>query len=318
MKYSLRTSDIPLVVDTSHHNLVENLFQPALRAAVKYDRGVGFFSAGWLRINAKGMSTFASNGGRARWITSPILSDSDWHSLLEGVQARSDDALKLAMQKNVTELEEQLAQDTLSTLAWLVADNVLDFKLALPRNKLVGGEFHAKFGIFTDEAGDQVCFNGSYNDSIQGTLNYETIHVFHGWETSTAGYVTSFESRFDRLWNNQDPNVQVFDLPEAARAQILKLRTCDRPYLFTAKIGNPLSLQSLTSTPQVPASVEIRDYQEEAIAAWFGHECQGLLEMATGTGKTITSLAASVKLFERRTISRRCYCALSAFGRPME
>ena len=299
MKYSLRTSDIPLVVDTSHHNLVENLFQPALRAAVKYDRGVGFFSAGWLRINAKGMSTFASNGGQARWITSPILSDGDWHSLLEGVQARSDNALKLAMQKNIAELEEQLARDTLSTLAWLVADNILDFKLALPRDKLSGGEFHAKFGIFTDEAGDQVCFNGSYNDSIQGTLNYETIHVFHGWETPTAGYVTSFESRFDRLWNNKDSNVQVFDLPEAARAQILKLRTYDRPYLFTAKVGDPLSIQNLAATPQVPASVKIRDYQEEAIAAWFEHDCQGLLEMATGTGKTITSLAASVKLFER-------------------
>jgi superfamily II DNA or RNA helicase len=35
----------------------------------------------------------------------------------------------------------------------------------------------------------------------------------------------------------------------------------------------------------------------EALEAWFAEECRGLLEMATGTGKTITSLAASVRLY---------------------
>ncbi|MEZ4662777.1 MAG: DEAD/DEAH box helicase family protein [Caldilineaceae bacterium] len=43
----------------------------------------------------------------------------------------------------------------------------------------------------------------------------------------------------------------------------------------------------------------MRSYQNQAIDAWFAHECQGLLEMATGTGKTITALAASIRLFEQ-------------------
>jgi superfamily II DNA or RNA helicase len=49
----------------------------------------------------------------------------------------------------------------------------------------------------------------------------------------------------------------------------------------------------------MPSNTALRTYQNEAIEAWFAHKCQGLLEMATGTGKTITALAASVHLYQR-------------------
>jgi superfamily II DNA or RNA helicase len=43
----------------------------------------------------------------------------------------------------------------------------------------------------------------------------------------------------------------------------------------------------------------LRDYQKQAVQAWFDCGCKGMLEMATGTGKTITSLAASARLYGR-------------------
>jgi superfamily II DNA or RNA helicase len=49
----------------------------------------------------------------------------------------------------------------------------------------------------------------------------------------------------------------------------------------------------------LPEDLTLRPYQIEAIEAWFAHDCRGLLEMATGTGKTITALAGSTRLFER-------------------
>ena len=51
--------------------------------------------------------------------------------------------------------------------------------------------------------------------------------------------------------------------------------------------------------PVLPENLKLRDYQTEAVDAWFDYKCQGFLEMATGSGKTITSLAASVRLFEQ-------------------
>jgi superfamily II DNA or RNA helicase len=49
----------------------------------------------------------------------------------------------------------------------------------------------------------------------------------------------------------------------------------------------------------IPSTTTLRNYQIDAIEAWLAHQCQGLLEMATGTGKTVTALAASVQLYER-------------------
>lgn len=301
-------SEIPFppILDTSSGDIIRDFFNPALAASVRYDRGVGFFSAAWLRLAAKGMAEFAANNGLARWVTSPILSESDWEAMLEGSAARLDETLKIAMEVNLQSLKSSLEKDTLSALAWMVADGILDFKLALPRNKLEQGEFHDKFGIFTDDTGNQVSFNGSYNDSIQGTRNYESIKIFCSWHPVLALLVNADNKRFERLWNNDDPNVQVFDLPEAARACIVKLRTQERPYpeptwnqlpLFTDE-KNAIPAYGIIQ-PYMPADLTLREYQEQAIDEWFAHDCRGLLEMATGTGKTKTALSASVRLYER-------------------
>ena len=252
------------------------------------------------------MTAFARNGGRARWVTSPILSQEDWEALQIGQAARDDAVLRRAIERSLGDLERALAQETLSVLAWLIADGILDFKLALPRNKLEHGEFHDKFGVFTDAGGHQVSFNGSYNDSIQGTLNYESIKIFCSWQTAFADIVQADIERFEQLWHNLDPNVQVFDLPEAARARIVRLRTKERPYSKPSM--EALSLSRETSVVyqvhhpaylSVPSHIALRDYQIEAIDAWFGAGCRGLFEMATGTGKTITALGASIKLYAK-------------------
>jgi superfamily II DNA or RNA helicase len=293
----------PAVLDTSSSNLIQDFFVPALFASLRYDRGVGYFSSGWMRVAAAGMVQFAANGGRARWVTSPILDEADWEALQAGDAARTDPVLRAVLERNIVDLAESLEKETLSALAWMVADGLLDFKLALPRNKLERGDFHDKFGIFTDVEGNQVSFNGSYNDSIQGTRNYESIKIFCSWHPAFAALVQDDARRFERLWSNSDPNVRIFGLPEAAREQILQLRTAERPYIEPEwmKLHRLHGLGPVyrPALPAVPAHITLRDYQVEAIEAWFAHDCRGLLEMATGTGKTITALACSARLYEQ-------------------
>lgn len=293
------------MLDTSSADLIADFFIPALSSSIQYDRGVGYFSSGWLRITSKGMFNFAENGGHARWVTSPILDPADWGALQTGDSARNDPILLASLSRSIQDLERTLETDTLSALAWMVADGILTFKLALPVSKLAGGDFHDKFGIFTDDIGNQVSFNGSYNESVQGTRNYESIKIFRSWEPAYESLVNADVQRFERLWQNDDPNVRVFELPEAARAKILQLRKSDRPY------SEPdwINIQQLKETrsiykpihPTIPDNIKLRDYQDEAINAWFANQCQGLFEMATGTGKTITALAASARLFERES-----------------
>ena len=214
--------------------------------------------------------------------------------------------MKQALEISINDLKKTLEQETLSALAWLVADGILDFKLAMPRNKLDQGEFHDKFGIFSDAEGNQVSFNGSYNDSVQGTRNYESIKIFRSWHPVLDLLVKADNERFERLWSNKDANVQVYDLTEAARASIVRLRSYERPYpepnwSQLELLANEKSQAPVYSptNPHLPFGLEDRPYQTEAIDGWFAHDCQGLLEMATGTGKTKTALSASVRLFER-------------------
>jgi superfamily II DNA or RNA helicase len=293
---------IPPVLDTSSDDLIAQFFVPLLAASIKYDRGVGYFSSGWLRATAKGMTRFAANGGKARWITSPILDVADWEALQAGDAARTDRVLYHSLRDSLASLAETLEQETLSALSWMVADEILDFRLAVPRNKLDGGNFHDKFGIFTDVAGNRVSFNGSYNDSIQGLRNYESIKAFCSWIPAVANYAQLDLDRFERLWQNEDDNIRIFDLPTAAREEILSLRTGDRPYSIPSWLKPETSIAVSVAKPAhpvLPQTLELRGYQDEAIDAWFANDCTGILEMATGTGKTITSLAASVRLYER-------------------
>jgi DNA phosphorothioation system restriction enzyme len=306
---TLPSLDLPAFLDTSSADLVDDFFVPALMRSVSYDRGVGFFTSGWIRQASAGLVAFAENGGKARWVTSPILDENDWEALKTGDEARINATLRRALEDTVPDLARCLESDTLSALAWMVADGLLEFRLALPREKLSGGEFHDKFGIFTDEDGERMSFNGSYNDSLQGSLNYESIKIFKSWEASFRPLVEQDVLRFERLWNNQDPNVRTYPLPDAVREAIVKLRPSTRPYRrpeSTAMVsaGEPTGF---IEPGTIPSSLILRDYQLAAIEAWLKEGVpasdpdgrRGILSMATGAGKTLTALYLACRLASR-------------------
>jgi len=110
---------------------------------------------------------------------------------------------------------------------------------------------------------------------------------------------------FEAIWNNQDPNIEVYEIPEAVKAQVLKLREkTDRPYPMPEWVKLKSIMENAGESkipyPHIPASVVLRDYQNEAVENWFNNSNKGILEMATGTGKTITALSAAVKLLNEK------------------
>ncbi len=50
---SLQQLALPPIMDTSTADMAEEFYVPALSVSVRYDRGVGFFSSGWLRVVAR-------------------------------------------------------------------------------------------------------------------------------------------------------------------------------------------------------------------------------------------------------------------------
>ncbi|MGF9693776.1 DEAD/DEAH box helicase family protein [Rhizobium sp. 0TCS1.26] len=273
---------------TSTHFLLESFYVPALAQSTSYDRGVGYFTSAWLRLTATGLAKLAENGGKARIIASPILHPADIAALHQGSQARENAALKDALTVAIEALEAELANDTLAALAWMIADGILDFRIAIPAVGL-DGDFHDKFGIFRDEGGDAVAFHGSPNDSERAFRNYESISIYYSWvDDREFARVRNEQARFDALWDNREINVRVYNLPDAVRRNLLS---------FTSRFARPYALQ-----PARERRKEDRWRHQKEAAGAFLSQGHGILEMATGTGKTRTALSVLNELLERGLI----------------
>ena len=277
-----RTLGLRYSYNTASHDFSREFFIPLLSQAISYDRGVGYFSSGWLRVNAQGLAKLAMRGGRARWVISPQLSQEDIETFRRIADLQESPKHIQELVQTVDELRTVLENDTRNTMAWMVADGLLEFRFAVPVGELVG-DFHDKFGVFRDEFGQRVSFLGSYNETVRGLRNYESIRVFVSWEASTAEAVEEDEQRFARIWLGREHNLRIFHLPEAVREGILELRTDERPY--------PKPEPRRRSTVILPG-IFPRTYQEKAIEEWEKNGRRGILDMATGTGKTIVALTA--------------------------
>jgi superfamily II DNA or RNA helicase len=286
--------DLPRVINTSNVDFVEEFYNPLLSRSIEYKRGVGFFRTSWIRSAARGVANLAENGGTAKWLTSPILSEDDWEMIKKAEKATKDEILYESLQDDIENLRHDLEYDTRNAVAWMVAEGYLEIKFALPTDEL-SGDFHDKFGIFLDENSNRVSFHGSQNDSQTALDNYEAYSIDCDWmsERDEDG-VNQQEERFDKLWKGKDENVEVYDLPEGVENEIAELRDeGNRPF----------------DTPQTPDAlvdeenkeeITLRDYQREAVDSWFDNGCRGLFQMATGTGKSLTGLKALEEYLERQ------------------
>lgn len=287
----LRNLELKAVYDSSENDLVKDLMVPLLKNSVKYCRGVGFFSSGWLTVACDGLCELADNEGVGQIVMSPIISEKDWEAMQTGESAKKDEALYAVLCKSIEDLSKTMKEEPLNALAWLIADDIIQIKFAIPKGKLSGGDFHDKFAVFEDAQGDKVAIHGSYNDSIKGTLNGESFSVFKSWDVGQNDYVCSHQDRFLRLWNDSNSMFSVYNISAAAKDKIVQLRKSGRPY------KTPKKIELLLSQPTT--KITLRDYQELAIQSWFNSNCCGLLEMATGAGKSLTAIFSAIRVKEK-------------------
>ena len=272
-------------LDTSEYDLIEELYLPCLKWADRFDRGVGFFTTGWITYNVTGLSNFASRGGKMRLITSPILSNEDTDAIInsEGNNGEAFKRLEAALIDNVRVLEAEMKADVSNAFSWMIYDGIINLRFAIPCEKLEDGDFHDKFGIFY-KGEDRISFSGSINDSKHGYQNYESIKVFKTW-AGTGEYVESDINRFEKIWNSKDKNLRIFTVPTAVKERIFQLRTSNRPYKKHDSASNRWV------------------HQDMAVEKFIEKE-HGILAMATGTGKTVTAIKIINRLFDESKIRR--------------
>lgn len=296
------------IIKKEYRSLIDNVIQdfyiPLLKEAVVYKRAVGFFSSSSLVEISKGIATMAASGGKIQIVASPYLSDEDIAAIQKGYADREHIIEKALLAQLSDEHLDYYSMERLNLLATLIANNILDIRIAYTEDKNGIGMYHEKMGLIEDDQGNVVAFSGSMNESATAMLvNYETIDVFRSWgDESERDRVKIKQSAFHSIWSDCEPNIHVLEFPKVTEALIEKYKRkapdFDIDNTQFHHLSNPRSSIQEAKGARTPSDLKFHDYQQEAIAAWVGENYCGILDMATGTGKTVTGLGAIAKLSE--------------------
>lgn len=293
VNYQYRTGD-------EGQDIVKDFYIPVLSHTKTYKRAVGYFTSSSLTLIGKGLSEMIQNEGKMYLIASPYLDKEDIETIEMGYKAR-EEVIENALLRVFQQPINDLMKERLNYLAWLIANEKLEIRIATLTDPKIYGLYHEKIGIMEDQAGNKIAFSGSSNETAGGlNNNFESIDVFCSWNINDELRVEKKEFDFDSLWKNETRKVNVIPFPEAVKSILLSYKKDDflkiDPELQIYNCQNEIYHKSYY--PKIPTEYILRDYQKQAIKYWFQNNCQGLLEMATGTGKTITALSAVATLWD--------------------
>lgn len=302
--------------DSDEDNILDSVHIPLLSQASRYDRAVGYFSSAVLSSAAQGLEKFIQSEGKMRLIIGDPLSDSEYEAVLAGA-LHPCKAKSLQLADLLLESEDR----NLKLLTYLVAKQQLEIKFAFTHK----GMFHKKIGIFYQQD-ETVVFSGSANETLAGLSKYnsEEVSLFFSWRESFSDYGQVEIEKFDALWCNTKKGVKVVSIDSDVYKKIQSGVDIEQLHkkLFSSSgqaketksffsYSFPKSEQQLakldieTKTPRKPLMVKGRPFalflhQIEAIDSWRKAGYSGLFKLATGSGKTFTSISALVELYEDR------------------
>jgi superfamily II DNA or RNA helicase len=292
-----------------YDNIGRDLIGACLSECKLYRRGTAYFSSSALMSWAAAMDHVISDNVKIEIICSPVISDKHFINILRGNV--TEDQRK----KTVRELADKIVLTAVGfgmdsdrrdyrsqLLAYLIAAGKLEFRFAIPKNASELQEevddrnlYHVKVGYFLFKDNSVVAFEGSINESDSAyQYNTESAQVFKSWLDEDRKRTTNLIADVDADWNRQNPHIEVYDLSGEALEKIKKLSPSERPRppkpIFRPNTDTPPELEPEPKPPE--ALVGLRPYQQEALNAWKLNSYEGILAMATGTGKTKTAIEA--------------------------
>lgn len=279
-------------------DLLDEFFIPALKHATEYNRITGSFSSSVLALFSEGLSFFIGHGGTIRLIPGIELYEDDIAAIEQG---RTGDVI--AERIEWENLKDGSRDEVIEALAWLVAEDILKIRVGVVTDEAGQlqtkrqAEWHQKVAIFKDDDGNAIAITGSPNESFKALRrNRESFSLFRSWvstdelEWDEQARINEQIAEFDRLWNDNDPDSRVFEFPEALRNEIIEEAPEAEPdWEEVVPVRNVGSRED----------IDLRPYQEEAITSFQDNDNRIILDHATGTGKTWTSLLTLQRVVEK-------------------
>jgi superfamily II DNA or RNA helicase len=268
---------------------VEEFLKPALQVSDSYLRAVGFFSSTAFERFGESLIDFFENSGKIRLLTSVELSKDDIEACRRNIET-SEAILTDTLRKLINQNLESPRGRGAEILALLLESGLLDMRVATIEKD--GGIYHDKVGVFGDsKSGDFLAFEGSLNESWNSfERNFEGVTVYKSWEEKNRAIET--RNYCERLWAGKEPDLEVYDFPEAIKRDLIREWKPKK----SARDGSLIEVSNLEEE-----EARLWDHQKRALLE-FMKAGEGILAMATGTGKTKTAIAIIRRLIREGKI----------------
>ena len=305
-------------------------FSECLCNAKKFDLMLGYFSSSAISVLSYSFAAFLYNGGKMRLIVNDVLTDQDREAFKKGIGKDFINTFDLSDLESLQHTLSNRDKHFFECLSWLIRNDRIEFKIISPKGG--DGISHTKAGLFYD-GNNKVCFEGSCNFSRTALIsNLESLRVSCEWDGNIAmASIVDIENDINRVFNGEAENLDYIDI-DAVRTQITQAFGNKEIYellndeyslweskeeeeyseslkkVFTSvkhKISKMIKeleevKEKELNEPHFPFPSGPRKYQIQAFENWKANGQKGLFAMATGTGKTLTSLNCLLEIYKRK------------------
>ena len=307
-------------------DVVKDIYVPALQNSNLHKRLTYSFTSQGLVELAEGLEVFIKNNGVIQLIIGSPISEQEERSIkIAEKQSKKDDTFKKLCMIRLDNLFKSINEDSeivdshvpkrLDLLTQLIAAEKLKIKFAFKKNTLVDPSDksiqHTKIAIFHGLNDEKVVWGGSANFSQNAFINSaEEISVYKSWDRESGfhRHANRLISSFEKFWKNDIDEWHSCDVPSKfytewkekhrrAFERVLNPNPNREPTLAPETTPAP-EPTSTHPTDEISEQFHLREHQELAIKNWIKNDYSGIVEHATGSGKTITGIYAIKHFFD--------------------
>ena len=307
-------------------HLARDFYSPCLLASKKLKRATCDFTSSVLYQYGEALLKLINidlDDCQVQILAEPKLENSDIQAMQKAINKKDRDFIEENIIEKIFEDAISIAsgnrdnEKRLKVLAWLIKNKKIIIKFAFVKHVENSNLFHDKEGIFYLEWDDKkIGFNGSENETYSGMeRNGGSFSVFKSWIDGQKEYVQDIEEMFDKAWEDKLPGLKTKKMNKKVLDMISSYAPTDiKKHFKDHNIKTKFDeIQIINNNQKEKLSTIKENYLDIVDQKWsfqekarkiFIEKKWGLLEMATGTGKTRTALAIATQLINENKIDK--------------
>ncbi len=284
---------------------LSELIIPVLERSVRYDRATSFFDANAFLAISTGIESLWRKGGKMRLVLGvhDVPEDIVEATIRQGEWVDNVvDALRKRLLNQISTIRDELTKNKIAALAWMMADGLLEIRVAVPSipgsGNVLQGIFHMKTLIFEDANGNIITATGSPNETVPGSsTNFENLTVHMSWREGLKEYVEAEQEGFESVWSGTIEGLDIRDLDAKFAAELLQRlgKAKARPRAVSAPGAHLMVEKMLRVARSSPSfflqnlgKVSLYPHQESAVMAALNRwPIRVLFSDEVGLGKTL-------------------------------